>query len=171
MGQVALGFRSLFIRLAIFVVMAALLAWALGGTLFPRAETADGPAVSWHGATWRLRLALGGESPGLIRWMLVRQGADGKSDPWPLAGFERWVEASGPVATADQLYVAFRDHDATQWTLAAITDRGFDTVAFPDRLEIERQFARLRNGLVPQTPVEAIGARDQVIRAGSSAAP
>lgn len=36
MGQVYLGFRSLLVKLAIFVVMAALLAWAIGGTLWPR---------------------------------------------------------------------------------------------------------------------------------------
>ena len=37
MGQVALGFRSLLVRAAVFFIMAALLAWALGGTLGPRA--------------------------------------------------------------------------------------------------------------------------------------
>ena len=36
MGQVYLGFRSLLFKIAVFVVMAALLAWALGGTLWPR---------------------------------------------------------------------------------------------------------------------------------------
>ena len=41
MGQVALGFRSLLIKLAVFFMMAVLLAWALGGTLWPRAEVAD----------------------------------------------------------------------------------------------------------------------------------
>lgn len=166
MGQVALGFRSLFIRLAVFVAMAALLAWALGGTLFPRAEIADGPAVSWHGATWRLRLELGGESHGLVRWLLLRQAPGAKPEPWALTGFERWVEASGPVPTDERLYVAFRDHDATAWTMAAISDTGFDTVSFPDRLEVERQFARLRSGLPPQSPIAANGVRDEVIRAG-----
>ena len=36
MGQVLLGFRSLLFKIAVFLVMAALLAWALGGTLWPR---------------------------------------------------------------------------------------------------------------------------------------
>ena len=36
MGQVYLGFRSLLVKFAVFVVMAALLAWAIGGTLWPR---------------------------------------------------------------------------------------------------------------------------------------
>jgi hypothetical protein len=41
MGQFTLGLRSLLIRSTIFVVMAALLAWALGGTLFPRPAISD----------------------------------------------------------------------------------------------------------------------------------
>jgi hypothetical protein len=167
MGQVALGFRSLFIRLAIFVVMAALLAWTLGGTLFPRAEIADGPAVRWNDATWRLRLSLGGERRGLLRWSLLRQEGERDAEEWPLAGFERWVEASGPVALDDRLYIAFRDHSASSWTLAAITATGFDTVALPDRLEAERQLARLRNGLPPQSPADAAAARDAVLMAPS----
>jgi hypothetical protein len=165
MGQLALGFRSLFIRLAIFVVMAALLAWALGGTLFPRAETADMPAVSWRGATWRLRLAMGGEMRGLVRWSLVRQAGEKKPEPWPLVGFDQWVEASGPVAVGDRLYVGFRDHDATEWTFATITETGFETTSLPDRLEVERQLARLRAGLPLQDRVEAMSQRDAVIGA------
>jgi hypothetical protein len=167
MGQVALGFRNLFYRLAVFVLMAALLAWFLGGTLFPRAERADGPAVMWRGAAWRLRLSLGGDGPGSVRWELVRQAEDGKPAPWPLPGFDRWIEAAGPIASDELLYVAFRDHDSTEWTLASIKEGGFDTRTLPDRLEVERQFARLRNGLPLQTSVEAAADRDQVIGAGS----
>ena len=35
-SQVFLGFRALAVKLLIFVIMAALLAWAIGGTLWPR---------------------------------------------------------------------------------------------------------------------------------------
>ncbi len=165
MGQFALGLRSLAIRLATFVAMAALLAWALGGTLFPRAEIVDGPAVTWHGATWRLRVAMGGDHRGQVRWELLRQQGEERPEPWPLAGFGQWSEAAGPVATEDRLYVAFRDRDAPGWTLAAISDRGFETTSWPDRLEIERQLARLRNGLEPQTAGEAAAVRETILRA------
>jgi hypothetical protein len=40
MGQVALGLRSLVVRIVVFIIMAALLAWALGGTLWPRPVSA-----------------------------------------------------------------------------------------------------------------------------------
>lgn len=36
MGQILLGFRSLALKIAVFVALAALLAWTLGGTLWPR---------------------------------------------------------------------------------------------------------------------------------------
>ncbi|MDZ4831049.1 MAG: hypothetical protein SGJ09_12745 [Phycisphaerae bacterium] len=165
MGQFALGIRSLVIKLAIFVAMAALLAWALGGTLFPRAEAADGPAVTWHAATWRLRLEVGGEHHGQARWHLVRESANEKPEYWTLAGFEHWSDAAGPVATDSTLYLAFRDRDAAEWTVAAIDDSGFATTILPDRFEVERQFARLRNGLPLQSAGDAAGARETVLRA------
>ena len=165
MGQFALGIRSLVIKIAIFVAMAAMLAWLLGGTLFPRAEAADGPAVTWRAATWRLRLEVGGEHHGQARWHLLRQSGDAKPEFWTLAGFEQWSDAAGPVATESKLYVAFRDRDSAEWTLAAISDDGFETSILPDRLEVERQFARLRNGLAPQNAGEAASARETVIRA------
>ncbi|MFO0828917.1 MAG: hypothetical protein U0572_12320 [Phycisphaerales bacterium] len=164
MGQFALGIRSLLIKIAIFVAMAALLAWSLGGTLFPRAETVDGPAVAWHGATWRLRLAVGGDHRGQARWQLVRRTGDDRPEVWTLAGFEQWSEAAGPVATDSTLYVAFRDHDATEWTMAAIADAGFETSRLPDRLEVERQFARLRNGLSLQSTGDASAVRESVLK-------
>ncbi len=171
MGQFALGIRSLVIKSAIFVVMAALLAWTLGGTLFPRAEIGDGPATVWHGANWKLRLSLGGDAPGIVRWSLVRQEGDKKPEPWPLAGFGRWAEAAGPVASESTLYVAFRDQDAVEWTLAAITDNGFGTARLPDRLEVERQFARLRSGLPIQSPTESSNARESALQASPSPPP
>ena len=164
MGQFALGIRSLLIKIAIFVVLAALLAWTLGGTLFPRAETSDAPGVTWHGATWRLRAEMGGEHRGRLRWTLMRQETDAKPAPWVLRGFDEWSDAVGPVATTDSLYVAFRDRDAPEWTLATITDKGFETAIYPDRLEIERQFARLRSGLALETPAQAQATRERVLK-------
>ncbi len=53
MGQVALGLRSLVVRIIVFVVMAALLAWALGGTLWPRPVSAiQRPVVNAGGSQW-----------------------------------------------------------------------------------------------------------------------
>jgi len=53
MGQVALGLRSLVLRIVVFVIMAALLAWALGGTLWPRSVSAiQRPVINAGGVQW-----------------------------------------------------------------------------------------------------------------------
>ena len=61
MGQIYLGFRSLLVKIAIFVVMAALLAWALGGTLWPKTEVKIvGRPVDIDGQPMRLVYQIGG---------------------------------------------------------------------------------------------------------------
>ena len=53
MGQVALGLRSLVFRIVVFFVMAALLAWTLGGTLWPRPVSAiQRPVINAGGSQW-----------------------------------------------------------------------------------------------------------------------
>ncbi|MDZ4756033.1 MAG: hypothetical protein SGJ11_16240 [Phycisphaerae bacterium] len=153
MGQFTLGLRSLLIKAAIFVLLAALLAWLLGGTLFPRAVTSDGPAVAWNGAKWHLRASLGGDQPGVLRWSLMRQRDSETAQAWPDdRPLDRFAEAAGPLATEGALYVAFRSRDATEWTLFTIRDAGFESTVLPDRLEVERQLNRVRNGLPLQAP-------------------
>ena len=105
MGQVALGFRSLLIKLAVFFVMAALLAWALGGTLFPRAEVAEFSAVSFGGRDWFWRLAVGGRETERVRWTMMVRTADGKAEVF---GTRHWIDVAGPVATDEAIYFAGR---------------------------------------------------------------
>ena len=77
MGQVALGFRSLLFKIAIFVVMASLLAWALGGTLFPRPVTAiQTPTVQAGGSVWAWQVTIEPQRHELV-WHLVRQHEEG----------------------------------------------------------------------------------------------
>ncbi|MDY7110232.1 MAG: hypothetical protein SYC29_16505 [Planctomycetota bacterium] len=148
MGQVALGFRSLLIKLAVFVIMAALLAWALGGTLWPRAEIVQFEPVSFDGREWSWRLSVGGRENGQVRWRLMVRDAGGPARPWD----ERtWVEVAGPVATDDMLCYAGRAsfNPAEPWRLATITAQATSSTftMMPDRLAVERQLARLNAGL------------------------
>jgi hypothetical protein len=170
MGQISLGIRSLLFRLTMFVVMAALLAWILGGTLWPRAEVADFPKVAWQGASWWLREAVGGEERGMVRWTLLRQVGDERIEPWRNGPGEPepWIAAVGPVVHGDVLYVAYQALGASTWTLAAISGSdSIETSTLADRLEVERQLARMRAGLAPQSAAEAAAAREAVLRAGS----
>jgi hypothetical protein len=148
MGQVALGFRSLLIKLAVFVVMAALLAWALGGTLWPRAEVVQFDPVSFDGREWSWRLSVGGREDGQLRWRLMVRASDGQIRPWD----ERtWVEVAGPVATDGMLCYAGRAsfNPAEPWRLATVTPQATSStfMVMPDRLAVERQLARLNAGL------------------------
>ena len=101
MGQVYLGFRSLLVKLAVFVVMAALLAWAIGGTLWPRtavgivgaAVLVDGHSIALvdrlrsDGHRSRFSLALLDEDDVVIEF-------------WPPDEAEQaiWSDALSPVA-------------------------------------------------------------------------
>lgn len=156
MGQVALGFRSLLIKGAVFFVMAALLAWALGGTLWPRAETADFDSVSMGNHEWFWRLSVGGREPGAVRYTLMQRTV-GAEEAKP-ADDRAWVEVAGPVTTADAICFAGRPsfNPEEKWRLERIQVPGTvgtgpmvaeKAVVLPDRLSVERQLARVKAGL------------------------
>jgi len=166
MGQLALGLRSLAIRLTVFVVMAALLAWALGGTLLPRAESAEYDAVEAAGRSWYWRLDVGGRrvpelDPLGVQWTLMVRGPEGRARPALDAG---WVDVTGPVATTDRVWFAGRrDSDpGTSWRLHEVrpaapgsTDHeSRDLGPLSGRLEAELQLARLASGRPAMTPAE-----------------
>ena len=152
MGQVALGFRSLAIKGAVFFVMAALLAWALGGTLWPRAVTVDPyPPVTFDGETWFWRMTVGGREGATVRWTMMHRAAGRDAEP---LDDRSWAEPAGPVATADALVYAGRaDVGSEVWRMervAAGSDdgrRAITTIELADRLAIERQLARAQAGL------------------------
>ena len=149
MGQFALGLRSLLIKSAVFVIMAALLAWALGGTLWPRAQTARTEDVFFAGSRWHWRLAVGGKTAGEARWNLIVTDADGKAAPFD---DNEWRDVSGPIAGDDGLYIAHLPlAKKSNWTVERI-DEKFERTRFPmpDRLAVEQQLARVRAGLPVQ---------------------
>jgi hypothetical protein len=183
MGQFALGIRSLLIRLAVFFVMAALLAWALGGTLWPRAETVELDAVSFDGAQWFWRLSVGGRDRGLVRWTLMRRRGAGEA---AAVDDQVWFEVAGPVATPEAIYFAGRASrnpeepwriegvgagavgwrepgDAAAARPALLASPPGTPLALPDRLAVERQLARLRAGLPLQDAAEVRRQRPHVL--------
>lgn len=110
MGQVYLGFRSLLFKIAVFVVMAALLAWALGGTLWPRVamRTVGDPVL---GGRVALVDQIGGDRSSYGLAILDQDGriesvAPSVTDP----ASEVWLEALAPVEDLDgeAAAVAFR---------------------------------------------------------------
>jgi hypothetical protein len=165
MGQVALGFRSLFVKLSVFFVMASLLAWALGGTLWPRAEIVDYQGTSLGDQTWFWRLSVGGKQRGRASWQLMTRqrnqeprSADGRS----------WDDCAGPVSAQGKIWFAGRSGFDDPWRIEAI---GGDTVLLlPDRLAVERQLARLRAGLPLQDAQTIVRQRAAVLDPGGALA-
>ncbi len=97
MGQVALGLRSLAIRITIFVVMAALLAWALGGTLWPRSSSAvQRPVIEAGGRQWGWLVTVDGAERE-VSYRLARRTAGDAWEP---------VKGGGPFPAVEPLRLA-----------------------------------------------------------------
>jgi hypothetical protein len=145
MGQLALGFRSLLIKLAVFFVMAALLAWALGGTLWPRPEIIRFDPVRAGGHEWFWQLSAGRREPDGVRWtMMVRT----PGEPAAPVDERAWIEVAGPVVVADAVYYAGRPAGGPPWSLERVDGTGTArSFPMPDRLAVEQQLARLESGL------------------------
>ena len=116
MGQLALGFRSLLIKVAIFFVMAGLLAWALGGTLFPKPTVVNLPGAG--DVYWRV--SSGGDLHGL-QWSLIRKNQEIKTG--------HWQSVVGPVIVDGVSW--FATGNAGQWSISKVTDAGVEVVAVP----------------------------------------
>ncbi len=116
MGQLALGFRSLLIKIAIFFVMAGLLAWALGGTLFPQPTIVNLPGageVYW-------RVSSGGNINGLL-WTLMRDDEEVESG--------HWQSVVGPVIVDGNAWIA--TGNSGQWSFSKVTGSNVETIATP----------------------------------------
>ena len=171
-AQVMLGLRSLLVKVAVFFVMAALLAWALGGTLFPRPEVVDYSRITFQGTEWWLRMLAGGDEPGAVRWFLMeRNGGKTFCQPTLHEGENPsgWLDATTPVVADDTLYVGFRT--ARQgWQIAVFEQPAPLTRVMPvlDRLALERQLERVQQGLPIQEESVERAAREQVLDAGGA---
>lgn len=150
MGQVALGFKDLLIKAAVFVVMAALLAWILGGELLPSPERVDMAPVQFAGKAYFWQLSVGGRQRGRMSWRLMV--AEDEKDSEPLDQMT-WSEVAGPLVSSGSLYfggLASPD-GSPAWMLVRLTASGESTsFPVPDRLAVERQLARVRAGLPVQ---------------------
>ena len=154
MGQVALGFRSLLVRAAVFFVMAALLAWALGGTLWPRAVGVLLDEVSFAGTewAWRAKVDESPKPPGKpgrpsLEFSLWQERAE---DPGIFSGYvplaqETFTEML-PLLVVDQdLIVAAFHYQPEQWKIYRInaTHELGEAVVYANRLAMVEEWTRL----------------------------
>lgn len=133
MGQVALGFRSLLVKAAIFVVLAALLAWVLGGTLWPRPHSAAATTVDFSGRSYQWRIYINEHEQPHLWWVLLAshpEADDPEADPRairdpddaePLID-QRWAEGGILIKSTDntRLIFAGRALGEHRWTVGSI---------------------------------------------------
>jgi hypothetical protein len=164
MGQVTLGFRSLAVKLAVFFVLAMLLAWALGGTLWPRPHVAalTDAAVQVGEARYFWQASLDERQPHAdrLRWTMMVRRADEKDQALES---RVWKATAGPLIIGDELHFGGRD-EQDQWRLVRLNRHAqIVDAAMPDQLAVEQQLARLLAGLPLQTVDEILAQRASVL--------
>ncbi len=104
MGQATLAFRNLLVRAAIFVVLAAILAWFVGGTLFGK-HRVNFPALTWDGREWAAQVIGNGTRPDEVQWRLLSKSGE---DPWhvmPISETGQWRQLVGPSVDEQGLWI------------------------------------------------------------------
>jgi len=184
-SQVLLGFRNLALRIAIFVVLAAILAWLLGGNLFARntvipigtATTGLGdgrmdvrleqvipPAASLPSDAYFFRVATVDGEDFRAKW---KEHGERFARCSPLVE----VDAGGPERAVWFAAEPLKDGGGASgvWRVYRVTPyaSGPETMLeVADRLEAERQLARVKAGMPLQKAETAAGAREAVLKAG-----
>lgn len=127
--QLILGLRSLALKIAVFVVLAGIFAWFLGGSIFPGSQVVNWPSFPWQDTQWHLQVTGNGNRPAPIRWRLYRQSADGGDALQTLGILGVWRQVHGPLMQADRVTFAIEsDNDGTTtWWVAQIDSAGVVT--------------------------------------------
>lgn len=124
--QVLLGLRSLLIKVAVFVVLAAALAWFVGGSIFPGSQVVNCPAVEWAGSHWHAQVMGNGRRPAPVEWRIIRSTSTGDSEAQSLGVAGTWRQMRGPVVTNGTLcYGIESDNEGvSKWWIVSIDADG-----------------------------------------------
>ena len=169
MSQVLLGFRNLSFRIAVFVALAALLAWFLGGDLFGSVKQLPRRTVTENGVSARAVLEYNPDSvlAERLHWTFEVNAGSGLHK-----GSQRWEDATDPVIAANGfVYIgAFEQGAWGVWEIDATANPPVARLAqaFPDRLEVERQLGRIAFGFPMQAADVAASAREEMLRQGDA---
>ena len=180
MSQVLLGVRNLSLRIAVVAVIAVLLVWFLGGNLLPRTPTiaqsahqlgsvSEGVEVRLVQVFTPLELLPSEQVTFHIELNRARGGWKACADQDTLVDATVLVDV--PHATEASVYFAGRMSGATSWTIYAVgvsDSKPNARATVTDRLEAERQLARLAAGLSLQTAEQSAAARDALLHAGDA---
>lgn len=128
--QVALGLRSLAIKLAVFVVLAGVFAWFVGGSIFPGSQVVNGPAVEWAGVAWHPQVTGNGRHSAPVEWRIYRTDANGTAQAESFGVPSPWRQVHGPYLDNDGLSWKIESdaNGTSDWWLVSIDRSGTVTV-------------------------------------------
>lgn len=98
--QLALGLRSLAFKTAVFVVLAVIFAWFIGGSIFPGSQVVNWPSFQWREDQWHLQVTGNGNHPAPIHWRLWRESTSGGESIETLGIPGIWRQVRGPLIHA-----------------------------------------------------------------------
>lgn len=124
--QLLLGLRSLAIRIVIFVVLAGVFAWMIGGSIFPGSQVVNLPSFQWRQQAWNLQVTGNGNRASPVRWRLLAVDARGDvvEQTFGIEGI--WREVHGPLVHAGgMLIAAHAERDGTSsWWIGSMANDG-----------------------------------------------
>ncbi|MCH2161309.1 MAG: hypothetical protein MK085_05500 [Phycisphaerales bacterium] len=176
-AQLVLGFRTLAVKILVFVIMASLLAWAIGGTLWPRTTVRMiGQAIEVGGARYAVVYQARTDGQGTFGFATLDENnkpVDIRPDVNKVTPI--WREAlplvvgespSSPVACGFLM--------GNQWFVGVFpvtVDQQEASHKVIDQLEAARQLARFAAGLEIQDLATQESVRQLVLDAGEGSSP
>jgi len=124
--QLLLGLRSLAIRIVIFVVLAGVFAWLIGGSIFPGSQVVNLPSFQWRQQAWNMQVTGNGNRAAPVRWRLLCSDARGDVAEQSLGIEGIWREVHGPLVHAGgMLIAAHAERDgSTGWWIGSMSNDG-----------------------------------------------
>ena len=135
MGQATLAFRNLLVRAAIFVVLAAALAWFVGGTLFGK-HRVNFPAITWDGREWSAQVIGNGSRPDEVRWRLLSKTGEDSWTVMPISETGQWRQLVGPSVDEQGLWIKVAENTSASspeltWSLIQFTKANSEPTKTP----------------------------------------
>ena len=152
--QLILGLRSLAIKIVIFVVLAGLFAWFVGGSIFPGSQVVNSPAFEWQGSKWHAQVTGNGRGPSAVQWQLIRVDEKGNDSVADLSVTGIWRNLQGPLMQSGSMMFGIESEqkNITTWWSAMIDSQG--RIATHQWNNQQELFTALGTSAVGATPAE-----------------
>lgn len=136
--QLALGLRSLAVKIAIFLCLAGVLAWVIGGSIFPGSQVVNLPAFEWGSSTWHMQVRGNGRSPSPVVWRLLSSDPAGSEVVQTLGVLGEWSQVIGPFTGPEKLTLGIctMNDERPSWWIAEVDRNGT-----PSARQVENEIA------------------------------